>query len=206
MSRRLASEVDVFCGNVDEDMVGQIITTAGVVTSVRQSFTKDRRPFVSAILEDFAGSLEVTAWPNVYERTKDCWQEGQTLLVKGKVKSRNDGAQLDCYTVSLYQSARDEVSIEEDATRAEPGRRRCRLNIALPTSEDAAADIDRLRDLVDLLKRYPGGDQVCLTIMTDEGPTKLQMQDLSIDCGPDLRSQIHDLIGDQDVAIEDLVS
>jgi DNA polymerase-3 subunit alpha len=206
MSRRLASDVDVFCGNVDEDMVGQIITTAGVVTSVRQSFTKDKRPFVSAILEDFAGSLEVTAWPNVYERTKDCWQEGQTLLVKGKVKSRNDGAQLDCYTVSLHQSDRDEVPIEEDATRAEPGRRRCRLNIGLPTSEDASADIDRLRDLVDLLKRYPGGDQVCLTIMTDEGPTKLQMQDLSIDYGPDLRSQIHDLIGDQDVSIEDLVS
>ncbi|MEE8470217.1 MAG: DNA polymerase III subunit alpha, partial [Dehalococcoidia bacterium] len=87
-SRRLASEVDVFCGQIGEELVGQIIVTAGIVISVRQPFTKDKRPFVSAILEDFGGSIEVTAWNDVYERTRDLWQEGNTLLIKGKVRTR----------------------------------------------------------------------------------------------------------------------
>ncbi|MGB2855369.1 MAG: DNA polymerase III subunit alpha, partial [Dehalococcoidia bacterium] len=47
-SQKLASDGGVFCSQIDEEMVGQTITTAGLVTSVRQSFTRDKRPFVSA--------------------------------------------------------------------------------------------------------------------------------------------------------------
>ncbi|UCC60253.1 MAG: DNA polymerase III subunit alpha, partial [Dehalococcoidia bacterium] len=111
-SRQWASDVDAFCGHIDEDMVGHTITTAGLVTSMRQSFTKDNRPFVTAVLEDFAGSIEVTAWPDVFERTRDLWQEGQTLVVKGKVRSRNDRIQLTCYSVSQYQPSTSKEPIE----------------------------------------------------------------------------------------------
>jgi len=206
MARSLSSDVDVFCGHIDEEMVGQIVTTAGVVTSVRQSFTRDKRPFVSAVLEDFSGNLEVTAWPNVYERTKDYWQQGQALLVKGKVKARSDHMQLDCYTVSLYESAKDGAAAAEPAAPLQEKPPRRRLTISVPITGDPGADIDRLRDLVDLLRRFSGTDEVHLTVTTDQGVTRVQMPDIHTEYGPGLRPQLLDLVGEEGISIEDLVS
>jgi len=172
-SKQLSAQVDVFCGQISEEMIGQIVVTAGTVTSVRQSFTKDKRPFVSAVIEDFGGSIEVTAWTEVYERTKDLWQEGNTLLVKGKVKARGEGVQLTCFTASLYQPGSVEESI--DVVRPpQAALSRRRLQINLPTSEDANADISRLQQVFDTLSRFPGDDEVRLDIVSNKGITKLE--------------------------------
>jgi DNA polymerase-3 subunit alpha len=203
-SRRLASKVDAFCGQIDEEMVGQTITTAGLVTSLRQSFTKDNRPFVTAILEDFAGSIEVTAWPGVFERTRDLWQEGQTLVVKGKVRSRNDRVQLTCYGVSLYQPSTSEEPVDEPEAPATAVSSR-QLKISLPTSEDTDADIARLKHLVDLFKRFPGDHRVNIAIITGEGTTKVEMPGLATDYGPDLHRHLVELVEEQYITVEDIV-
>jgi len=204
-SRRLASEVDAFCGQIDTEMVGQTITTAGIVTSVRQSYTKDKRPFVSAILEDFAGSIEVTAWPDVYERTRDIWQEGRTLIIKGKVRTRNERIQLTCFSVSPHQPGKSEESIEQPEQQSAASSRR-RLKINLPTSEDTNADIARLRQLFDVLRQFPGEDDVYLTIVTSEGATKIEMPDFTTDYSPELHRHLVSLIDEQDITIEEKVS
>ncbi|MGB2885348.1 MAG: DNA polymerase III subunit alpha, partial [Dehalococcoidia bacterium] len=173
-SQKLASDGGVFCSQIDEEMVGQTITTAGLVTSVRQSFTRDKRPFVSAVLEDFGGSIEVTAWPEVYERSKDLWQEGNTLLIKGKVRAKSERIQVTCLGVSLYQPDKSKESAEQ--SEVAPSRRRLRVN--LTTSDDTNTDITRLRQLFNVLKQFPGQDKVYLTIVSGERTTKLEVPDL----------------------------
>jgi len=203
-SRRLTSEADVFCGQIDEEMVGRTITTAGLVTSLRQSFTKGNQPFVTAILEDFAGSIEVTAWPDVFERTRDLWQEGQTLVVKGKVRSRNDRVQLTCNGVSLYQPSTSEEPVDEPEAPATAVSSR-QLKISLPTSEDTDADIARLKHIVDLFKRFPGDHSVNIAIITGEGTTKVEMPGLATDYGPDLHRHLVELVEEQYITVEDIV-
>jgi DNA polymerase-3 subunit alpha len=181
-------------------MIGQIVITAGTVTSVRQSLTKDKRPFVSAVIEDFGGSIEVTSWTEVYERTKDIWQEGNTLLVKGKVKARGEEVQLTCLTASLYQPG----SVEEShgvikSPQAGPVRRRLQINI--PTSEDTNADIQRLRQVFDTLKIFPGEDEVNLAIVSAEGVTKLEVPDLATGYCPELHRQLVGLVGEDNLIV-----
>ena len=201
-SQQLASEVDVFCSQIDEEMVGQTIITAGLVTSVRQSFTRDKRPFVSAVLEDFGGSIEVTAWPEVYERSKDLWQEGNTLLIKGKVRAKSERIQVTCLGVSLYQPDKSKESAEQ--SEVAPSRRRLRVN--LTTSDDTNTDITRLRQLFNVLKQFPGQDKVYLTIVSGERTTKLEVPDLAIDYGPELHRYLVDVINEQDLIVEESVS
>jgi len=204
-SQQLASEVDAFCGQIGEERVGQTIITAGLVTSVRQSFTKDKRPFVSAVLEDSSGSLEVTAWAEVYERTRDLWQEGNTLLVRGKVKTRSDRIQLTCQSVSLYQPRKSEESVEQTAQLAvAPSRHRLKIN--LPTSDDTNADIARLRQLFDVLRQFPGEDAVYLSIASSEGVTKLELPDLATEYCTELHQRLVDLVNEQDLIVEETVS
>ena len=199
-SRQLSSQVDAFCGQISEEMIGQTVVTAGTVTSVRQSFTKDKRPFVSAVIEDFGGSIELTAWTEVYERTKDLWQEGNTLLVKGKVKARGEGVQLTCFTASLYQPS----SVEEPfdvikPPQAVPSRRRLRIN--LPTSEDTNADISRLRQVFDTLRLFPGDDEVHLAIVGSEGVTKLEVPNLATGYCSELHRQLVSLVGEDNLVV-----
>ena len=91
------------CGHIDAELAGQTVTVAGMVASVHPSFTRDRRPFASVVLEDLDGRVEVMVWPKVYANTRDLWQEGNILLVEGKVRLRDDRVQLSCDYVRRYE-------------------------------------------------------------------------------------------------------
>jgi len=93
----------IFCGQIDIELDKQVIITAGRLVSVRTSFTRKGESFAIAILEDVSGQAEVIAWPNVYNQTEEFWQEGNELLVQGKVRARDAEASVICDSVSLYE-------------------------------------------------------------------------------------------------------
>jgi DNA polymerase-3 subunit alpha len=167
-------------------------------------FTKDKRPFVSAVLEDFGGSIELTAWTEVYERTKNLWQEGNNLIVKGKVKARGERVQLTCLSVSLYQPGGAEESADMPA-QPQAALTRRRLQIRIATSENAEADVVRLRQIVDTLKQFLGEDKVALAILGSEGVTKLEMPDLTTGYCPELHHQLVDIVGEENFTAENRV-
>ncbi|MDY6892722.1 MAG: DNA polymerase III subunit alpha [Chloroflexota bacterium] len=203
-SKRLSSEVDVLCGQINDEMIGQTIITAGIVTAVRQLSTKDRRAFISAVLEDFGGNVEVTAWPDIYERTRGLWQEGNTLLVKGTVKKRGERIQITCLGASLYQPGKEHENEEptEESTPSNTSHGRRRLQIKLPSSGDTNTDISCLRQLFDTLREFPGEDQVLLFIHSNEGVTKLEVPDLTTDYCPELHRQLVELIPEQNLVVK----
>jgi DNA polymerase-3 subunit alpha len=187
------AEVDTFCGQIDEEMVGQAVVTAGQVMSVRQSFTKDGRPFVSAVLGDVDGSIEVTAWAEVYERTKELWLEGNSLVVRGKVKVRGERVQLVCQSVTPYPQE-SERQVEQPRPRA--------LHIRLAQTDDAETDIARLRDVFDVLKGFPGEDSVHLAIIDSAGVTKLDVPKLTTGYCTKLHQQLVHLVGERGLTVK----
>jgi DNA polymerase-3 subunit alpha len=200
-SQRLAAKVDVFCGQISEELIGQTVVTAGMLTSVRQLSTKDKRTFVSAVLEDFGGSIEVTAWSEVFERTRNLWQEGNNLLIKGKVKARGERVQLTCLSASLYQSSgAEEVAGVPTPPQAAPVRRWLQINIA--TSDNADADIASLRQILDTLRQFPGEDRVYLAIISKEGTTKLEVPGVATRYCSDLHQQLVRLVGERNFIAE----
>lgn len=124
----MMDKVRVYNGKVDlvmkngklAKLAGQTVVVTGMVASVRYLFTRDRQPFVSAILEDIDGRVEVMAWPKVYAITRNLWQEGNMLMVGGKVRLRDDRAQLTCDYVRHYQpeAAQDGEPDKEEKGKA----------------------------------------------------------------------------------------
>ncbi|MGB2855141.1 MAG: hypothetical protein WBC61_00635, partial [Dehalococcoidia bacterium] len=135
-------------------------------------------------------------------RSKDLWQEGNTLLIKGKVRAKSERIQVTCLGVSLYQPDKSKESAEQ--SEVPPSRRRLRVN--LTTSDDTNTDITRLRQLFNVLKQFPGQDKVYLTIVSGERTTKLEVPDLAIDYGPELHRYLVDVINEQDLIVEESVS
>jgi DNA polymerase-3 subunit alpha len=207
-----ASQVATLCGQVDVEMEGKAVTVAGMVASVRQLLTRDGKPSASVILEDLDGRLEVMAWPRVYAAKKELLQEGNVLLVGGRVKLRGDRVQLVCETVDRYQIEaevdsgsllrREEMSPTAEESQADTetaGTRRLVIN--LRQTGDEAGDVVRLRQVIDTLKRFPGEDEVSLVVDDGRKVFNLKLPGLHVSYDPALQQQLVELVGEKQVKV-----
>ena len=193
------------CGHIDAELVGQTITVAGMVASVRYSFTRDRRPFASAMLEDLDGRVEVMVWPKVYAETRDLWQEGNILLVEGKVRLRDDRVQLNCDFVRRYElepaPPEEAIVAEEPETYPEPTKSR-RLVISISQTSDEESDTAYLHKLVETLRGFPGQDEVNLCLVNEEKIINLRLSNIYTNYCPELRQRLVELVGEAGLEVE----
>jgi DNA polymerase-3 subunit alpha len=188
----LAPLTTALCGEIDEEMAGQDVVTAGMVSAVRQLYTRDGRPFASVTLEDLNGQAEVTAWPEVYERTRELWSEGNIVLVQGKVRVRGDRVQLNCELAREYQP--------EDVAATPPPAYRLLINIA--QTDDENGDVTRLRQISAVLKDYPGGDEVNLRVTCGDEVIDLKLPGMTTGYCPQLHQRLAAIVGEGSLTVE----
>ena len=213
VASEVASGDTTLCGQIDAELVGQTVIVAGMVASVRHLFTRDRRPFVSAILEDLDGQIEAMVWPKVYTDTGDLWEEGNILLVEGKVRLRDDRVQLSCDKVRRYQptvpdeeiipSPPEEVSVvaEETTASTTPAESR-RLVISLSQTSDEEMDKTNLHKLIAALRDFPGQDAVKLSVTNGERVINLRLSSIYTNYCPELRQRLIELVGEDGLRLE----
>jgi len=211
-ARQLAQSATTFCGQITSDMEGQVVTIAGMVVSARRLYTKDGKQFVSAVLEDLDGNVEVTAWPDTYQRTQDLWLEGQILLVRGKVKTRADSIQVVCFGAQAHdadsqesppavtqESLSDEGhAILDPGTPENEGPKR--LMITLQRTQDAADDVRRLKEVFSILQTFPGNDTVLINLNNGSEIVHLDLPDVYTRYCPELCLALSDLVGQGAIA------
>jgi DNA polymerase-3 subunit alpha len=188
----LANAATALCGGIDVDMVGEKVIVAGMVTSIRQLYTRDKRPFAIATLEDLEGSIEVTAWSEVYSQTKEMWQEGKILLVEGIVKARDDRATINCFRARQYQTDSESPKEIEPASPP-PVPRKIVINIT--QSDKIEEDVTRLNEVMDALSRYPGQDTVLISVVTPDESVNMKMPN-TINYCPELAKEIDNILGE----------
>ncbi|MBA7474082.1 DNA polymerase III subunit alpha [subsurface metagenome] len=218
VAAKVASGNTTLCGQIDAELVGQTVVVAGMVASVRYLFTRDRRPFVSAILEDLDGRIEAMVWPKLYSDTRDLWQEGNILLVEGKVRLRDDRVQLNCDHVRRYQPeaapgeevvtsqpTKPPIVAEEAAAYTAPAESR-RLLISISQTSDKDTDIAYLHKLIDTLKEFPGQDEVSLRVTNEEKIISLKLSNMRTGYCPELHQRLVELVGEDGIRVETLTS
>jgi DNA polymerase-3 subunit alpha len=214
VAAKLASGNTTLCGQIDAELVGQTVVIAGMVASVRYLFTRDRRPFASAVLEDLDGRIEVMVWPKLYSDTRDLWQEGDILLVEGKVRLRDDRVQLNCDHVRRYQpeAAQGEevvtsqpseapVVAEKATAYTAPAESR-RLVISISQTSDKDTDIAYLHKLIDTLKEFPGQDDVSLRVTNEEKIINLKLSNMRTGYCPELHQRLVELVGEDGIRLD----
>jgi len=177
LASRLAEYSSVMCGEINSDMAGEKVVVAGMITSTRLVTTKNNRIFVVATFEDLNGSIEVTAWSDVYTQSQDLWIEGNILIIEGTVKVRDDRVNVNCNRVHKYDPDTNKVSDGKNTYSAPPRK----LTINMKQSEDTAKDVAYLQRVMEILRRYPGKDSVQLSIQKDNKITRMDMPDVKID-------------------------
>ena len=194
----------VLCGQIDEEMEDKTAVVAGMVASVRNLTTRDGKASVSAALEDMEGSIEVVAWPRVYAASKELWQEGNILLVQGKIKARGDSVQLVADSVSTYElntrpEEKDLIQFSSHDTGTSEDRKRVILH--MDQTEDEEADLERLDHLINVLKKYPGDDKVGMVVNNGSRIYWMELPDTEIKYTSQLHKKLVEILGSNGVTV-----
>lgn len=170
------------CAMLAYDGSEREVVVAGLVSSVRQSFTRDGKPFVVAELEDTSGSVEVTVWPRVHESTKGLWAEGALIVIKGQLRMRDGQTQVTCQHAQRYAPSNGSTA------RRAPARV---LTIEMNETADPEGDEAVLSEAISLLRQHPGDDRVALAINAKNGTRALfDMPGLQVAFTPELAEQL----------------
>ena len=124
------------------------------------------------------------------------------LLVQGKVRVRQDEVQLVCEEVEPYdpeQAGQGPVKPIAEVVASEP--RRSKLLIAVAQTDNEQQDLERLYRLLDIIKCYPGQDEVLLAIDTGDGQVNLEMPGVTTGYCRDLHRQLAGLVGEEGITV-----
>jgi DNA polymerase-3 subunit alpha len=198
---KVAADNTVLCGHVDAELAGQTVRVAGMVASVHQSFTRDRRPFASVVLEDLDGRVEVMAWPDVYTGTRELWQEGAIVLVEGKVRVRDDRVQLSCDNVRRYQLETAPEKVPPKVVEKPKPPPKSRLTISIRQTENIDNDVACLNKLVDTLRVFPGEDEVNMCVVNGDRVVNLKLSNIYTGYCPELHQRLVALVGEEGLKV-----
>ena len=92
---------------LDSDMDGQRVKIMGLVSTSEQRYTREQKAYAITTMEMIGGTLEVIAWPDALERTRDVWQEGLILSISGRLRLRGERLSLHCDEATICASGED---------------------------------------------------------------------------------------------------
>jgi len=135
---------------------GEVVTVAGIVGAIKQLTTKKGEPMVFLTLDDVGGSAEVVVFNSVYAAAREVCELDRILVVKGRVDHKQAGeTKLLAMDVTPFEATpeRKIVTLKVDPRRADAGI---------------------VRQLRDLIGRYPGSAPVFLELSGDSGFRRLE--------------------------------
>jgi len=158
-------------------------------------------------------------WFKVYTDTQELWEEGNILLIEGKVRVREDRVQLNCDRVSRYQpeaspSEKEVVPqpveapavVEEPAVAVTPPVEKNRLIINLTQTSDEDSDTACLQKVIDTLKEFPGRDEVKLCVTNGDKVINLRLAGVNTNYCPELHRRLAEVVGEEGVRLENITA
>jgi DNA polymerase-3 subunit alpha len=154
---QLRRKTDCALAEIERRRDGEIVTVGGLVATLKQLTTKKGEPMVFATLEDVTGSCEIVAFNSAYAHARDLLVQDRVLIVKGRVDHKQAGE------TKL-------VALEITGFEAVPERREVRLKV-----DARIAPAGLIKELADIVDRYPGDAPVYIEAVTSVGPKLLEL-------------------------------
>ena len=154
---QLRRKTDCALSELERRRDGEIVVVGGLVASLKQLTTKKGEPMVFATLEDVTGTVEVVAFNSTYQQARDLLVQDRVLIVKGRVDHKQAGE------TKL-------VALEITGFEAVPERREVRLKV-----DARIAPAGLIKELADIVERYPGEAPVYVEAVTSVGPKLLEL-------------------------------
>ena len=156
---------------------GEIVTFAGLLTSVQHRTAKSGNLYGMVTLEDFTGEVQALFMGKSYLEFGQLLQPDSIVALRGKMNSRDDGMSMHAYGVRPIDAA-----VQEDATI---------LTLSL---SDTRATEDLMEELKSTLKRHRGDSEVRLHLLTANAVRIFELRE-QVRVTADLYGELKGLLG-----------
>lgn len=155
-----AADVSIATLNADEARPdGSTVVVAGLITSLQRKMSKQGNPWAAVTVEDMEGSVEIMFFGETYLAYSTVLAEDQVVVVRGRVRRRDDAMQLQAMEVSL-----PDVSTVADAP----------VTVTMSVSRCTPPVVERLREI---LATHPGVTEVHLRLTSPGRATVMRLED-----------------------------
>ena len=131
------------------------LTMGGIVSAVREGYTKTGKPYGIAKVEDYSGSAEFAFFGNEWVEKKNFFMTGMFLFMRGKCQPkqwRQEEWEVKISTIELLPEVKEKI-IEK-------------LTVSAPLS---ALDEELITEFSALIKANPGNAELYFHVMDEDG-------------------------------------
>jgi DNA polymerase III subunit alpha len=177
----LAAAADVSIATLMADELrpdGSTVVVAGLVTSLQRKMSKQGNPWAAVTIEDMEGSVEVMFFGETYLAYSTVLAEDAVVVIRGRVRRRDETMQLQAMEVSL-----PDVSVTADSP----------VVVSLAVARCTPPLVERLREV---LSTHPGVTEVHLRLTQPGRATVMRLDDgLRVERSPSLFGDLKALLG-----------
>jgi DNA polymerase-3 subunit alpha len=166
---------------------GARVTLFGHVAALKETATKSGNRMAFLTLEDMAGTVEVTVFPEPYKAAAPYLRAREPVVVRGRVDDGDKGRVVLAEDVRLL-----EQSLAAGGGRPRNGGEPSACRVRVRAGEDSA---ERLAALRRLCEEHPGGVPVFLHVLLPTTEVVIRARGVSVDAGRDLVARLEELLG-----------
>ncbi|ROR93830.1 DNA polymerase III alpha subunit [Salana multivorans] len=159
------------------------VTVAGLITSVASKVSKNGNPWSIISLEDLEGSIEIMFFGETYLAYSPSLSEDAVVVVKGKVRRRDDSMSLMATEVSIP----DLTAVDGAPVALRIPHARCIEPV--------------LRQLEEVLRSHPGTSEVRLHVAQPQGTTVMRLDPFRVERSSALFGDLKALLGPNCLAV-----
>ncbi len=156
---------------------GEIVTVAGLLTSVQHRTAKSGNLYGMVTLEDFTGEIQALFMGKSYQEFGSLLQPDSIVALRGKLNSRDDGMSMHAYGVKPIDAA-----VQDDASTLE-----------LTLTESRATE-PLMEELKSTLQRHPGESEVRLSLITPNAVRVFELRE-QVRITSDLFGELKGMLG-----------
>ena len=86
----------VFPSQLSSDFIGQQVNVGGVITKIHKIITKSGQPMLFVTIEDNLKKIEIIVFPTKLTETANVWQDGQAVIVSGRLDNKDGQLKVLC--------------------------------------------------------------------------------------------------------------
>jgi DNA polymerase-3 subunit alpha len=174
---------------------GARVTLLGHVAALKETATKSGNRMAFATLEDMAGTVEVTVFPEPFKAAAPFLRSREPLVVRGRVDDGDKGRVILAEDVRLLEQALGSAAGRPRPAGNEPGA--CRIRVIA----DGNAEVP-LAALRKICEGHPGGVPVFVHVVLAGQEVVIRSRGCSVDATAELTAEIEALLGKAAVIID----
>src|SRR5213594_660873 len=195
---RYASMVESFgitsTSEIAAKSAGARVLLFGQVAALKETATKSGNRMAFVTLEDMAGTVEVTVFPEPFKAAAPYLRSREPLVVRGRIDDGDKGRVILAEDVRLLEQALGGAA-RPRAAGAEPGA--CRIRVAADGDPEG-----RLAALRRICEAHPGGVPVFVHVLLAGQEVVIRARGCSVDAAPELVSEVETLLGPATLSID----